>query len=241
MGTQGVFGYIIGRKKRIMHVQTDADLLWQILVREIYVLMKHYGSKEALKEAFEKIKSIKNDKVKPTDIEKCKLFTDYDLSVEKKDDWCNVLKFCQRSFINILEAGYILNQKEEYGVVFILDLNKYSVIYYGKNYDGSITNFDSATIEEIMYFDDMPKKSYTEIVSEMKERFINWYDKYLKIEEELKKLYNLKYQAKTQGAANIEDKVDKLISDMEWQKRELNRNRREIYHRLKALDLIEEE
>ena len=60
MGTQGVFGYIIGRKKRIIHVQYDADLLWQILVREIYVLMKHYGSKEALQTAFENIKQAKN-------------------------------------------------------------------------------------------------------------------------------------------------------------------------------------
>ena len=61
MGTQGVFGYTIGRKKRIIHVQYDADLLWQILVREIYVLIKHYGSKEALQTAFEGIKTTKNN------------------------------------------------------------------------------------------------------------------------------------------------------------------------------------
>ena len=48
MANPGVFGYIIGRKKRLMRVENDADLLWQILVREIYVLMKHYGSKELL-------------------------------------------------------------------------------------------------------------------------------------------------------------------------------------------------
>ena len=34
MGTQGSFGYKIGRKVRLMHVQFDADLLWQVLVRE---------------------------------------------------------------------------------------------------------------------------------------------------------------------------------------------------------------
>ena len=60
MEKQGVFGYIIGKKRRLMHVQCDADLLWQILVREIYVLMKHYGSNQLLQEAFEKIKSTKN-------------------------------------------------------------------------------------------------------------------------------------------------------------------------------------
>jgi hypothetical protein len=39
-------------------VNDDADLLWQILVREIFILMKHYKSIEALKEAFLKIKVI---------------------------------------------------------------------------------------------------------------------------------------------------------------------------------------
>ena len=42
MVTKGAFGYIIGKKKRLMTVNDDADLLWKILVREIYVLMKHY-------------------------------------------------------------------------------------------------------------------------------------------------------------------------------------------------------
>lgn len=34
MTKQGVFGYIIGRKKRLTHVEDDANLLWQLLVRE---------------------------------------------------------------------------------------------------------------------------------------------------------------------------------------------------------------
>ena len=45
MGTKGAFGYIIGRKKRLMQVKNDADLLWQVLVREIYILMKHFCPK----------------------------------------------------------------------------------------------------------------------------------------------------------------------------------------------------
>jgi hypothetical protein len=48
MVTKGAFGYIIGKKKRIMLVNDDADLLWQILVREIYVLMKRFVTKEDL-------------------------------------------------------------------------------------------------------------------------------------------------------------------------------------------------
>ena len=237
MGTQGVFGYIIGRKKRIIHVQYDSDLLWQILVREIYILMKHYGTKEALQTAFEGIKSTKNEP-KKEDIEKYKMFKDYE---NENEDWSNLLRFCQSSFINILEAGYIINQKEEYGQCFMLDFNKGSVSFYDKRYDNTDELIDSAKIEEIMEFEDMPTKTYTDIVSEMNERFIIWYDKIVKVKDELDKLDILKKGAKKQGAANIEDKVDKLIYDINFQKKELNRNRRVFYNRLKALDLIEAE
>jgi hypothetical protein len=237
MGTQGVFGYIIGRKKRIIHVQYDADLLWQILVREIYILMKHYGSKEVLQSMFEKIKTTKGTP-KKEDIEKVKIFKDFE---NENDEWRTLLRHCQSSFINILEAGYINNQKEEYGNCFMLDFNKGSVSFYGKRHDKKDEIFETATIEEIMEFEDMPTKTYIEIVSEMSERFTIWYDKYSKVQEELDKLNKLKFEAKKQGAANIEDKVDKLIYDMDFQKKELNRNRRVFYHRLKALDLIEED
>ena len=235
MGTQGVFGYIIGRKKRITHVQYDSDLLWQILVREIYILMKHYGTKEALQTEFEKIKTTKRTP-KKEDIEKYKIFKDYE---NENDDWSNLLRHCQSSFINILEAGYIVNQKEEYGQCLMLDFNKGSVCFYGKKHDKKDEILETATIEEIMEFEDMPTKTYTEIVSEMNERFIIWYDKFSKVKDELEKLDILKKEAKRQGAANIEDKVDKLIYDINFQKKELNRNRRTFYHRLKALDLIE--
>ena len=237
MGTQGVFGYIIGRKKRIIHVQYDTDLLWQILVREIYILMKHYGSKEVLQSMFEKIKTTKGTP-KKEDIEKVKIFKDFE---NENDEWRTLLRHCQSSFINILEAGYINNQKEEYGNCFMLDFNKGSVSFYGKRHDKKDEIFETATIEEIMEFEDMPTKTYIEIVSEMSERFTIWYDKYSKVQEELDKLNKLKFEAKKQGAANIEDKVDKLIYDMDFQKKELNRNRRVFYHRLKALDLIEED
>ena len=64
MVIQGFFGYIIGKKKRMMYVQQDADLIWQILVREIYVLMNHFKSIDHMKEAFEQIKTT-NNKSKP--------------------------------------------------------------------------------------------------------------------------------------------------------------------------------
>lgn len=236
MANQGVFGYIIGRKKRIMHVQNDSDLLWQLLVREIYVLMKYHGSKEELQKAFEKIKTTKTS-IKQEDIEKFKMFKEFEI---QNKDWTTLLNYCQSSYINILEAGYIVNQKEEYGRIFILDFNKGSVSFYSKKNSKENEVICSATIEEIMEFEDMPTKTYTEIISEMNDRFTIWYDKYSKVNEELDKLNNLKQKAKCQGAANIEDKVEKLIYDMNFQKRELNRNRRVFYYRLKALELIEE-
>ena len=123
MTTIGTFGYVIGRKKRLMHVQNDAELLWQILVREIYILIKHFGSKELLQAAFEKIKVVKSEP-KQEDIEKCKMFTN--LEIFGNDyDWPKLLHYCQGSFINLLEAGFILKQDiDEMGYIFILDFNK---------------------------------------------------------------------------------------------------------------------
>ena len=130
--TQGFFGYIIGKKKRIMRVQQDADLLWQVLVRETYILIQHYKTKQQLQEAFENIKVTKS-KPKPSDIEKCKIFTDF---ASNEEGWSKYIHYCQSSYINILEAGYILNETNEIGYIFVLDFNKGSVIYYRKDIDG---------------------------------------------------------------------------------------------------------
>ena len=168
---QGFFGYTIGKKKYIMRVQQDADLLWQILVREIYVLMCHYKTKEELEKAFDKIKTAKN-KPNQSDIEKCKIFTDYTLPL---NDWSSILRYSQLSYINLLESGYILNEKNDIGEIFMLDFNKGSVRHYRKDIEGKTKEIDSVTIKEIMEFDDMPIKSYTEIVTEMSEKFQEYY------------------------------------------------------------------
>jgi len=239
MVTKGAFGYIIGKKKRLMLINDDADLLWQILVREIYVLMNHYKTKETMQEAFEKIESIKN-KPNLTQIEKCKWFTDLERNELK--EWNCLLHYCQSSFINILESGYILNEKKEAnGYIFLLDFNKGEVEYYHQDLEGKKNKIDNATIEEIMTFDDMPIKSYTEIVYVMKDRCTLYLNSITKIRDELDKLNKILIESKRQGAANIEEKVDKLIYDMKLEERKLHINRREFYNRLKALDLIEEE
>ena len=240
MTTIGTFGYVIGRKKRIMHVQNDADLLWQILVREIYILMKHFGSKELLQEAFEKIKVVRCEP-KQDDIEKCKMFTN--LEIFGNDyDWPKLLHYCQGSFINLLEAGFILKQDiDEIGFTFILDFNKRQVKFYNKKLDGKIEDLNNASIEEIMDFQEMPTISYDKIMNNMNENFFDYYDKYSKLKVELERLMTLKNNARDQGAANIEEKVDKLMDEMNWELKVLNLGRRVFYHRLKDLDLIDEE
>ena len=234
---KGMFGYIIGRKKRIMYVENDADLLWQILVREIYVLMKHFETKDLLQEAFEKIKTTKYAP-KKSDIKKNKMFTNLESS---SVSWYSLLHYCQSSYINVLEAGYIVNEKdqEERGLIFMLDFNKGNVIFYNKDFNGKIRELETATIEEIMYFDDMPTKTYTEIVYEMNKKFDEYDANLTKIEEEIDKINSIINEAKKQCSQNIEEKAKKLLDDMKYQKTKLNLERREFYHRLKALDLIE--
>lgn len=239
MATKGVFGYIIGKKKRLMKVSDDADLLWQLSTREIYILMHKYKNKELLQEAFSQIKVIKHqtDKKKKftkEEVERIKYFNDYENNDEEN------LRFCEASYINILEAGYIIKEPEEYGYVIILDFNKSEVRYYKKEIDGKINQLNSATIEEIMHFEDMPTISCEELLSNMKSKFNIFFENYTKVSYELDKLYKIKQNARAQGAANIEEKVDKLIYDMKMEEKKLHLGRRFFYNRLKDLDLLEE-
>jgi len=241
MAIQGSFGYKIGRKVRLMHVEYNADLLWQILVREIYVLKKHYGSIELIQQAFEKLGDAKK-KPKPDVIEKCKVFTDFNslYNDDNRSHWYNITKYCQHSFINILESGYFLNNGEDLGLVFILDFNTSSVRFYEKDLDKKVSEYKKATIDEIMEFEEMPTKSLTEIVLEMRERFEKYHDK---LEEIMKEIFNIKNiisKAKELGGEqNIIDKAKKLLDDMEFQKKHIETNYRFFYYRLDALNLID--
>lgn len=240
MSEQGVFGYIIGKKKRMMRVSHDADLLWQILVREIYVIMKHYGSKELVVEAFEKIKTVPKSPPKRADIEKYRIFTDLATN-EDVTTWYSLLEYCQSSFINVLEAGYIVNHPDDNGNVVMLDLNKWTLRYYYKGFSGKAKELETATIEEIMAFDEMPTNSYQTIVDEMRDKFASFNTKFVMVEDEINKLNVLISAARKECSYNIEDKAKKLLDDMNTEKRKLNMKRRVFYNRLKALDLIEAE
>jgi hypothetical protein len=239
MGTQGAFGYKIGRKVRLMHVQFDADLLWQICVREIYILMKHYGSLDSLKEAFENL-IIAKGKPKKEAIEKCRIFTDLKVSKQSTSDWYCLTRFCQHSFINILETGYFLNNGEDSGLVFIIDFNTNSVRFYGKNFEKKVTEYESATIEEITAFEEMPTKSRIEIVTEMRERFHKYDTKFEKINLEKNKIKDIIDKAKELGGdQNIIERAKILMDEMEWEERKLEMEYRVFYHRLDALNLID--
>jgi hypothetical protein len=241
MGTKGSFGYKIGRKIRLMHVQYDADLLWRILVREIYVLMKHYGSIESLREAFINLLEAKN-KPKAEAIEKCKVFTDLEVSYKNTGDWYCLTRHCQHSFINILESGYFLNNGTDSGLVFILDFNKSSVRFYCVDYEKKIIEYEKATIDEIMEFEDMPEKTYTQIITEMNERFENYYKEVKTVDLEIEKINNVIKKAKELGGdQNVISKAVDLLEDMEIKKTALTMKYRFFYNRLLALDLIEHE
>jgi hypothetical protein len=237
MGTKGTFGYIIGRKRRFMKVDEDADLFWQVLVREIYVIYKHFENKENMLEAFEKIKPVKlSSPVNQTIIEKCKIYTNLVLN---SIDWSNLLYFCQNSYINILESEYILlaEKEEEYNNHhFEFDFNKWEARFYWKK-----NLIESASLDEIIKFEEMPTKKYNEIVMDMKNRFTIYYEKVNEFEIELEKLNLVKINTIREGNANIEQKVYKLIDDIQWEIKKLHMSRREFFNRLKNLDLLEEE
>jgi hypothetical protein len=238
MGTQGSFGYKIGRKVRLMHVQYDADMLWQTCVREIFVLMKHFGSVDLLRESFEKLEDAKN-KPKPEAIEKCKPYTDLTVSYQNTNDWYCLTRNCQHSFINILDSGYFLNNGQKTGLIFMLDFNTNSARFYGIDWEKKEEEHEKATIDEIMEFEDMPTKSYTEIITETRERAEKYCEKLKKVDEELENLQNLTQKAKNAGATqDILQQVSKLLRDMGDHRKKLEYDYRYFYHRLDALNLI---
>jgi hypothetical protein len=236
---KGSFGYKIGRKIRLMNVDYDAELLWQICVREIYILMKHYKTIECLKEAFEKLKEAKN-KPKSKSIDQCKPFMDLTGLDETTIEWSTLTRYCQHSFINIIESGYFLNNGQDLGLVFLLDFNTNTVVFYRKNMNKDTTEYQKATIDELMEFEDMPIKTYTEIVTETKQRFENYQNKIQKVNKEMENINNIIKKTYELGTDdNIMLKTKKLLDDMIWAKKKIYMEYRFFYNRLNLLNLIE--
>ena len=99
---------------------------------------------------------------------------------------------------------------------------------------------DSAKIEEIMEFEDMPTKTYTEIINEMISNFNDYYKNFTHLEEEIEKLLAIIYESKKQCSFNIEEKATKMLNTINFEKTNLHIGRRVFYNRLKALDLLEQ-
>jgi hypothetical protein len=149
------------------------------------------------------------------------------------------MRNCQHSFINILDSGYFLNDGQKSGYIFLLDFNTNSVRFYFVDWDKKEHEYETVTIDEIMSFDDMPTKCYTEIITETKERSEKYSENLKKVNEEIERIKNIIQKAKEMGGEqNIIQKANLLLDDMEWQRKKLEMDYRYFYHRMDALNLI---
>jgi translation initiation factor 1 (eIF-1/SUI1) len=113
------------------------------------------------------------------------------------------------------------------------------VRFYGINYDKSEEEHENATIDEIMDFDDMPTKTYTEIVTETRDRAEKYFDKMKKVDNEIKELKDLTQKVKSACATqDMIQQATELLRVMENERRKLEWDYRYFYHRLDALNLI---
>jgi hypothetical protein len=98
----------------------------------------------------------------------------------------------------------------------------------------------SASLEEILEFDNMPDKCLQEITAEMNFEFNEYFNMLNNIRKDAEKIRSVILNAKQQGAINIQDKAETLLSENLWEEKKITAGRRVFYKRLKALDLIEE-
>ena len=218
MGTKGVFGYILNGKKYLIHVQFDADMLWKILTKEILIIKKHYKTSKNIANAFKKIiigTGIPTSKI----IKQCEYFTELNVSTKSTSDWYCLLRKCQSSYINLLEAGYILNQTDEYGYVFIWNLDTDNVEFYtvSNRYEKEpiyITNINS--LENII---SVPKQTYSEIVNKIKHQYNVKINKISELKNNIEKINNIIEKAKILDSNEIQIESENILSKY---KNELN-------------------
>ena len=90
-----------------------------------------------------------------------------------------------------------------------------------------------------MDFDNMPTKSYTEIITDMRTRFINYSTNLERINEELKKIEDILHKSKKINDYNIVSKAERLWDDMDYERKKLELEYRYFYYRLDILNLID--
>jgi hypothetical protein len=55
MGTHGLYGYILDGIYYLMYVHYNGDMLMSVIKRESYLILKHFGSIDKVKEVFDQI------------------------------------------------------------------------------------------------------------------------------------------------------------------------------------------
>lgn len=241
MGTKGQFGFIYGKKKRMMLVEFDADQLWSILVREMYIILKQYESIDNVKKAFEKIK-IPTSAPTQKQIEKCKYFSDENFDINNKsiNDWYFLLKKCQCSFINIVHCGYMLNNASNYGYTFLLDFNTNTLQFTFTEYNNRERKLNTMPLENII-IENPPLKTYNQIIEELKINYEENTKKKQHLSEEIIKIKIVIQEAKKQNSINIEDKANSLLDNTEWELKKLKMYNNDFNYRLTQLGLKEME
>lgn len=234
----GSFGFKIGKKMRLMKIENHMDIAWQVGVREMYVLLKHYSDPHSLMERMNALKDAKGTVHKKA-LEKCKYFTDID-TPPTEQTWETATKYCQGSFIHLLECGYFLNNGTKNGTLLLLDFNKQSMFLYHTDSAGKQHEHQQATFEEILAFEHMPTLSLEELLSAMRERYHAYESNLHKIQTELDRIETVIAKTKEMGAdQNILMKTQHLKDTLQWDLRRVKLEYRFFYHQLDALQLIE--
>lgn len=239
MGTQGSLGYKLGRKTRLIHVDCHAELLWQIVVRELYVLLQHFGSVSALREAFEKVQIVKPKHTPtPEAIERCKPYTSAGITTPMT--WRDLTTYCQHSLINVLETGYMLSNGEKWGHVCVVDFNQETVRFY-RTYPTRLQEeeLEHASLHEIETFEDMPVKRYEEIVQEDNARAEQFAQLIGDFDDKIAHIRKSLQNAKDIGATyEMLHTASQWLVETEAQRAKCVATYRYLYHRLDALSLI---
>jgi hypothetical protein len=232
----GYFGFKIGKKLRLMKIDAHMDILLQICVREMYLLLKHHVTADSLLQAFQQLKDA-SGKITPKVLERCTYVTDIDMDPQAKT-WEAVTRYCQCSFINILESGYFLNNGTKNGKILLIDFNKQAMYLY--NDMNKKEESRCATFDEIRQFDQMPTIDLDTLLHDMKDKYHNYETQLNTIRRELERVESIVKKTKELGSdQNILTKAQHLQDTLRWDIQKINIEYRFFYHRLHMLDLIE--
>lgn len=129
-----LIGYKINDKIYAVHTRMyNIDNLWNVCLREVHLLINKYKTFDNLKNAFENIIQVEYFP-NAEDIKKNEIFLNVVRDNNDNIDWVNLTKYCQCSFINILESGNIFNVYDSANnLIILLDFDTNQLIQYSPN------------------------------------------------------------------------------------------------------------